>query len=179
MSRKTFSAEFKAEVALDALRGKETASRLAQRHGLDPSQVARWKAKAKRALVDVFRVGRENESGCPQTQGISSQEGKARGGLDNEELAALGRLAAGAVHEINNSLGILLCYAQLLLKDLPADDPIAQDLALMEKHAQQSRRIVEDLLRRARRGDVTTVVSTSPSRMEGGAAHDEITSPEP
>jgi two-component system, NtrC family, sensor kinase len=80
---------------------------------------------------------------------ITHRQGKPEAG-DTDELAALGRLAAGAVHEMNNSLGIVLCHAQLLLRDVPADDPIARDVAVIELHARNCARIAGDLLQRAR-----------------------------
>ena len=44
--RTRYSAEFKAKVALDALRGEQTLSELASRHGLHPTQISQWKRQA-------------------------------------------------------------------------------------------------------------------------------------
>ena len=45
-TRRRFSAEFKAKVALEAIKGHETVSELATRHGLHPTQIAAWKREA-------------------------------------------------------------------------------------------------------------------------------------
>ena len=67
-----------------------------------------------------------------------------------EKLVAMGQLAAGVAHEINNPLGVILCYVDLLKREL-ADFPQGlKDLAVIEKQALNSKRIVSDLLQFAR-----------------------------
>jgi transposase len=53
-TRRRFSAEFKAKVALEAIKGHETVAELATRHGLHPTQIAAWKREAVEKLVQVF-----------------------------------------------------------------------------------------------------------------------------
>ena len=43
MSQKKYSLEFKAKVAIEAIKGEETTSQIASRYGLHPSQVRAWK----------------------------------------------------------------------------------------------------------------------------------------
>ena len=52
--RKRYSAQFKAKVALEAIKGEETLSQLAGRYGVHPNQIAQWKRQAKDGLEDVF-----------------------------------------------------------------------------------------------------------------------------
>lgn len=53
-TRRRFLAEFKAKVALEAIKGHETVADLATRHGLHPTQVAAWKREAVENLALVF-----------------------------------------------------------------------------------------------------------------------------
>jgi transposase len=53
-TRRRFSAEFKAKVALEAIKGHETVAELATRHGLHPTQIAAWKREAVEKLAQVF-----------------------------------------------------------------------------------------------------------------------------
>jgi transposase len=52
--RKRYTAEFKAKVALEALRGELTASRLAAKHGIHQTIVGEWKRQAVEGLASVF-----------------------------------------------------------------------------------------------------------------------------
>jgi transposase len=53
-TRRRFSSEFKAKVALEAIKGHETVADLATRHGLHPTQIAAWKREAVEKLARVF-----------------------------------------------------------------------------------------------------------------------------
>ena len=55
--RTRYSAEFKAKVALDALRGEQTLSELASRHGLHPTQISQWKRQAVEQMATLFGGG--------------------------------------------------------------------------------------------------------------------------
>ena len=55
--RKQYSAEFKAKVALAALRETETTAELAARYGLHPTQINQWKRQALDHLPGVFERG--------------------------------------------------------------------------------------------------------------------------
>ena len=52
--RRSFSAQFKAKVALEALVGDQTLSDLAAKHHLHPNLVAQWKRQAQESLPGVF-----------------------------------------------------------------------------------------------------------------------------
>ena len=52
--RKRYSADFKAKVALDALRGELTTTQLASKHGIHQTMVGEWKRQAVEGLAAVF-----------------------------------------------------------------------------------------------------------------------------
>ena len=61
--RKRYSAEFKAKVAMDALRGELTASQLAAKHGVHQTMIGDWKRQAMEGLVSVFSGKAEAKQG--------------------------------------------------------------------------------------------------------------------
>jgi PAS domain S-box-containing protein len=67
-----------------------------------------------------------------------------------ERLSSLGQLSAGIAHEINNPLGVILTYSSLLKRQLENMPQCLSDVATIEKHALNCKRIVSDLLKFAR-----------------------------
>lgn len=52
--RRSFSAEFKARVALEALTGAHTMAELSARHGVHPNMIAQWKRRVQDGLPELF-----------------------------------------------------------------------------------------------------------------------------
>ena len=69
-----------------------------------------------------------------------------------EKLAAMGQLAAGVAHEINNPIGVVLTYTKLLLHQLGNNESAAEDVKVIDKQARACRAIIADLLKFARSG---------------------------
>ena len=59
--RRKFTDQFKAKVALEALRGDKTIQEIAARHQVHPNQVSAWKRQAVEGMADVFARGGKPE----------------------------------------------------------------------------------------------------------------------
>lgn len=70
--------------------------------------------------------------------------------LRAERLATIGQLAAGVSHEIDNPVGIILGYTELLLEDLAPGDPRREDLLAIVDECRRCKRITGGLLGLAR-----------------------------
>ncbi len=67
-----------------------------------------------------------------------------------DKLASLGQISAGIAHEINNPLGVILGYCQLIMRRQEKESQEYKDLAVIERQAKNCKCIVEDLLKFAR-----------------------------
>lgn len=91
-------------------------------------------------LVGAIEVSRD----------ISKEIWMQRNMMNQEKLAAIGRLSAGVAHEINNPLTTILTSAMLVQEDLEKDDPIYEELETISKETLRCRKIVTSLLDFAR-----------------------------
>lgn len=60
--RKIYSADFKAKVALAAIKGHQTINEIASTYSVHPNQVAQWKKQALEAIPDSFSQHRAREA---------------------------------------------------------------------------------------------------------------------
>ena len=75
-----------------------------------------------------------------------------------QKMEAIGTLAGGVAHDLNNILGGLVSYPELLLMQLPDDSPLRKSILTIQKSGEKAAAVVQDLLTLARRGVVTTEV---------------------
>lgn len=73
----------------------------------------------------------------------------------SEKLANMGQLSAGIAHELNNPLGVITMYSNILLDELPTEDPMRVDLELISEQANRCKKIVGGLLNFARKNQVS------------------------
>ena len=66
--------------------------------------------------------------------------------LQTEKLSALGRMAAGIAHEINNPLGGILLYSTNLFKKVPKEGPLKEGLEIIINETMRCKTIIKDLL---------------------------------
>jgi len=72
----------------------------------------------------------------------------------SEKLAHMGQLSAGIAHELNNPLGVVIMYSNILLDESPDGDPVREDLKLIVDQAGRCKKIVAGLLNFARKNQV-------------------------
>jgi len=76
----------------------------------------------------------------------------------SQKMEAIGTLAGGVAHDLNNILAGLVSYPELLLMDLPEDSPLRKPVSTIQKSGEKAAAIVQDLLTLARRGVAITEV---------------------
>ena len=81
---------------------------------------------------------------------ISQRKAMEKQLLLADKLSSVGQLAAGIAHEVNNPLGMILGYTQLLIRSEEPGTQRYDDLRTIEKHTRTCKTIVERLLNFAR-----------------------------
>ncbi|MBN1937738.1 MAG: PAS domain S-box protein [Anaerolineae bacterium] len=102
-----------------------------------------------------------------------------------QRMEALGVLAGGVAHDLNNILGPMVAYPDLILSDLPPDSPVRDDVLQIQAAAERAAVVVQDLLTLARRGiyrmlplNLNGVINEyfrSVSFIEASARHSNVT----
>ena len=90
-----------------------------------------------------------------------------------QKMEAIGMLAGGVAHDLNNILSGLVSYPELILMDLPEDSPLQKPIRTIQASGERAANIVQDLLTLARRG-----VSISEMVDLNGLINDYLKSPE-
>jgi PAS domain S-box-containing protein len=75
-----------------------------------------------------------------------------------KKMEAIGTLAGGVAHDLNNILSGITSYPELLLLELPPESPLRKPIQTIKKSGERAAIIVQDLLTMARRGVAVTEV---------------------
>ena len=77
-----------------------------------------------------------------------------------QKMEAIGTLAGGVAHDLNNILSGIVSYPELLLMDINDESPLRKPILTIQKSGEKAAAIVQDLLTLARRGvEATEVVN--------------------
>lgn len=99
--------------------------------------------------------------------------------MRSQKMEAIGTLAAGVAHDLNNILAGVLSYPDLLLEKIQQDDPMYRPLSVIRQSGRKAAAIVQDMLTLARRNvavkeplDLSAVVNDVIESPEYGAICD-------
>ena len=101
-----------------------------------------------------------------------------------QKMEALGTLAGGVAHDLNNVLSAIISYPELLLLQLDSNNPLRKSILTIQQAGERAAEIVQDLLTLARRGvsvkkvahvnDIITEYLTSPEHQKLISYHPNI-----
>lgn len=148
----------------------------------------RWYANYDRIIhwIDNRLVHLQVAFDITQTKELEEQRREAEAKLQqSQKMEAIGKLAGGVAHDLNNILSGIINYPELILLDLPEDHKLRKPIDNMRKAGERASVIVNDLLTLARRGlsineviNLNKVISNylaSPEHSKLFSFHPEVT----
>jgi signal transduction histidine kinase/ActR/RegA family two-component response regulator len=103
--------------------------------------------------VEMAGVIRKLEAEMAERARVEEERRKLEDGLQRaKRLEALGTLAGGVAHDLNNILAGAVSYPDLLLVQLPESSPLREPIETIKRSGVKAAAIVQDLLTLARRG---------------------------
>ena len=107
--------------------------------------------------ADLTKTNQELETEIAERKKAERERHRLASQLQRaEKMEAIGTLAGGVAHDLNNILSGIVSYPELLLLDLPEDSPLISPILTIQESGQKAASIVQDLLTLARRGVART-----------------------
>jgi two-component system NtrC family sensor kinase len=112
---------------------------------------------AERGIGEVAVLGRSLNAMIADLDAMIADLEETRDRLiEKERLASMGQLAAGVAHQLNNPLGTILLFSDIVLEDLPEQSQTRKDIQMIAQEAHRAKEIVTALLNFARQQKVLT-----------------------
>ena len=103
-------------------------------------------------MVHIFRDITDHKQAMAEKEKLAVQLQRS------EKMEAIGTLAGGVAHDLNNILSGITSYPELILMDLPKDSSLRKPIRTIKQSGLKAAAIVNDLLTLARRGVVITEI---------------------
>ena len=104
--RRNHSAEFKARVALEAIKGLKTVQEIAAENHVHPTQITHWKTQMLKGAVEVFEQGQCRKTAKPQSNATKPKKNALNAKLANSSWRSTGSQKSarswGSIHEKNH-----------------------------------------------------------------------------
>ena len=139
----------------DGREAKDFATKVRQGGYVEAMELSMVDRDGSKLIVNVSASARKDETGGfdgidARLHDVTGQRKMERQMAKAEKLASIGELASGVAHEINNPLGVIQVYANLIAKSNRLEGQAADDLRVIQKHADQCQSVVKALLNFAR-----------------------------
>ncbi|KAB1443058.1 c-type heme family protein [Pseudodesulfovibrio senegalensis] len=99
--------------------------------------------------VSMYPVGDADRRLVVYVREVTNEKRMLARMRQSEKLATVGKFASGLAHEMNNPLGVIKCYGELLRNAAPSDQA-REDVDVIMRHATQAQNVLQDLLNFAR-----------------------------
>jgi signal transduction histidine kinase/ActR/RegA family two-component response regulator len=110
------------------------------------ARVAERTAELTAINADLVREIAERKQAEAERRALEAELRKS------QKMEAVGALAGGVAHDLNNILSGIVSYPELILLELPEESPLRKPIATIQEAGQRAADIVQDLLTLARRG---------------------------
>jgi two-component system cell cycle sensor histidine kinase/response regulator CckA len=126
-----------------------------QHRALCPDGTVRWLSGAGRIHLDEHG---KPERGVGISLDVTERRTLEERYQQSQKMEAIGRLAGGVAHDFNNLLTVILGHCDLLLDDLPFDDPCQADVAEIQKAGVSGAGLTRQLLAFSRKQAIEPTV---------------------
>jgi two-component system cell cycle sensor histidine kinase/response regulator CckA len=116
------------------------------------ARLIRDETKNPEKIIGIFRDITDQKAMVKKEKDLEERLNRSR------KMEALGLLAGGVAHDLNNVLSGIVTYPELLLMDLPKESPMANSLGIIQSSGLRAAKIVQDLLTLSRQGVVSREV---------------------